>query len=729
VTDCWDTISTTERFPERFPPEDSGFGNLEALSHFAMETLLETDIPYYVKDSEYLISLLNNGPFPCTGIEVPRGCAKKDQIIESASDLTELLQTLRFWIVPVVLETCGDFLRFAFDPQNRTVLRERAIEYEITIPFVHRVDTMASSSPILRVKQAISYGYLFVLRFLYEELKCEVEGGIMMAAEADQVGCLEYFHSRGELLTPQLAAEAAKANSLQCLTYIHDFGGVCDFSALTSAVANGSLKCVKFLVQNISPFSTKELNRLLHRASNGGHLAVVEYLWDACSDLRNASSEERVHLPAALRGHLPLLQFARARSFLEFASPPSSAVNIMNNVAIRGHLRCMEWLYSVGQRAGSLVLKFAAGAGHILLVRFLLEHHCPVDPNHHIAEALLRSKHVSFSEAKVLLETGIPWDAMTMAALAEKGDLRGMTYLRERGCPWDEETCGRAAWTGQLECLRFARENGCPWRVEADPQPLLQATITEQAALAPSLDCLKYAVAQGAPLVCGAVHRALEKQSLPTLQYLLSVGCPLDARAFQIAAVVYDPRGTDPLVFLRLLQEHHCPWDVATCRAAAQQRNLEVLRFAHENGCPWDATVCASAALAASLECLQYAHTNGCLWDERTCASAAEAKSYKVLKYARERGCPWDVRTSAAAAGPPLIRVQGRTGVSLAFLKHVREQGCSWDEDTFRRADSREVYEYAVAHGCPGAELSRFHNPAYVEIDPFEEMAYLMDLY
>lgn len=41
-------------------------------------------------------------------------------------------------------------------------------------------------------------------------------------------------------------------------------------------------------------------------------------------------------------------------------------------------------------------------------------------------------------------------------------------------------------------------------------------------------------------------------------------------------------------------------------------------------------------------------------------------------------------------------------------LSYLHENGCPWDEKTGQNAGTRECYEYAVAHGCPGAELSNF---------------------
>jgi len=117
------------------------------LNYFeTMLMLLESDVPFYVKGSAYLKSLLSNGPFPERGLEVPVGCAKADLRVDSASDLTELLLTLRFWMVPEVLETCTSFFRFSFDPFNKISLDECASEFEYSIPLVARIAAVVNAA-------------------------------------------------------------------------------------------------------------------------------------------------------------------------------------------------------------------------------------------------------------------------------------------------------------------------------------------------------------------------------------------------------------------------------------------------------------------------------------------------------------------------------------------------------------------------------------------------------
>ena len=87
---------------------------------------------------------------------------------------------------------------------------------------------------------------------------------------------------------------------------------------------------------------------------------------------------------------------------------------------------------------------------------------------------------------------------------------------------------------------------------------------------------------------------------------------------------------SDPAPLARLLEimarlrdrESGCPWDQATCRAAAKAGHLEVLRWARENGCPCDKRTCANAAQGGHLGVLRWAFDHGCPCNDRTLAIA-----------------------------------------------------------------------------------------------------------
>jgi hypothetical protein len=52
---------------------------------------------------------------------------------------------------------------------------------------------------------------------------------------------------------------------------------------------------------------------------------------------------------------------------------------------------------------------------------------------------------------------------MMCAYAVEGGHLEMLKWAREHHCPWDAGTCYKAAARGHLEVLKWAREHGCPW--------------------------------------------------------------------------------------------------------------------------------------------------------------------------------------------------------------------------------------------------------------------------
>ena len=71
----------------------------------------------------------------------------------------------------------------------------------------------------------------------------------------------------------------------------------------------------------------------------------------------------------------------------------------------------------------------AASGGHLEVLRWAREHHCP-------------------------------WNSETCLFAATFGHLEVLQWAREHHCPWDWETC--AAHADNLEVLRWAIEHGCP---------------------------------------------------------------------------------------------------------------------------------------------------------------------------------------------------------------------------------------------------------------------------
>ncbi len=129
--------------------------------------LLESDIPNFLCCSPYLYELVANEPFPEAGIEIPTGCAKADLSVNSSEDLIELLNTLRFWLVPEVAEKASSMIAFVLEQGNTAAMDEISEEYSRDIPFLKMLFLIAKAHPQESLTLAASLGASTIVLYLY----------------------------------------------------------------------------------------------------------------------------------------------------------------------------------------------------------------------------------------------------------------------------------------------------------------------------------------------------------------------------------------------------------------------------------------------------------------------------------------------------------------------------------------------------------------------------------
>jgi len=100
--------------------------------------------------------------------------------------------------------------------------------------------------------------------------------------------------------------------------------------------------------------------------------------------------------------------------------------------AYSGNLALLRWLREEKKFDwNDRTINAAAGYGHLHIVKYCMEHKCPI---HELA----------------------------CAFAAQYGHLDILKYLHENGAPWNSWTCSFARENNQLECLNYAKQNGCP---------------------------------------------------------------------------------------------------------------------------------------------------------------------------------------------------------------------------------------------------------------------------
>jgi len=160
---------------------------------------------------------------------------------------------------------------------------------------------------------------------------------------------------------------------------------------------------------------------VMWHAAKAGRTDLIELLCLHYADWRSL----HVCSGAAIGGHLPLLQWARAKGCpWNFQTPANAAFN--------GHMHVLQWIHSEGcERSEPWICASAAQNGHLDVLKWLRAN-------------------------------GYPWDEDTCSRAASGGHLSVLQWARANGCPWDRETCDFARTRNHLHVLQWARANGCP---------------------------------------------------------------------------------------------------------------------------------------------------------------------------------------------------------------------------------------------------------------------------
>lgn len=193
------------------------------------------------------------------------------------------------------------------------------------------------------------------------------------------------------------------------------------------------------------------------------------------------------------------------------------------------------------------------------------------------------------------------------ARAARSGDVSRLEELQALNCPCDVRACAEAAMAGEIDTVQWLVENGYP----TDARTM--------DGIANGGDCneLEWALESKVPMETTAhyfaANYASETGDVEVLEWLLSNGCPRNAR----------------------------PYDVAI-----SDENDILLEWLYDNKYPMDARVYAVAAKVGTMEHFQKLLDLGCPWDAQT---LEDVSSWEKYEWAIQKGCPVteDIRKSA----------------------------------------------------------------------------------
>lgn len=294
--------------------------------------------------------------------------------------------------------------------------------------------------------------------------------------------------------------------------------------------------------------------------------------------------------------------------------------------ASQGDLGLLQWVRLVGAPWNGGAYKDAAAAGHLHVLKFLWEHHCPFENEGEGLDAqdgLDVALYVSCVSGQLvasqwLYECGAKADAMITAAAAdaghiallewllsvdaefttaatteacESGELDALRWLHAHGVPWDESAFHAAAANGFTELLRFMHAKGAEWG----------ESIAAAAAKSGHLDTLKYLRDTNASLDT-SIAAAAKNGHMHILRWLLENGVKSHHSR--------RPNSWSSIEGFELLHSHGVPLD-EYCVFAAFYGEMEMLRRLHEHAVPLHPCAVVLATREGHLDVLDWLRAHG----------------------------------------------------------------------------------------------------------------------
>jgi hypothetical protein len=246
---------------------------------------------------------------------------------------------------------------------------------------------------------------------------------------------------------------------------------------------------------------------------------------------------------------------------------------------------------------------------------------------------------------------------------AEKGYLHILKYLRNDGVTFTAETCARAALGNQFETLKWIR---------GDKECSINEHTVTMAVEKGNMEMLKWALGEGCSCPPITTTLAAQKGNLPMLQFLV------DDLGIHIGEGIIDGavRSGD-IPTTQWLLDRGCPLDqTSSCESAANGGHLEMLKWLAGRGGHVTGICAFRAAQNGHLGVLKWLHSqNYYMWSDAW-HGAAMGGHFELLKWLKATGIPWDrhVGTLALKRGEPEI-LKWLVEHEYPFFKDLSQRG------------------------------------------------------
>jgi hypothetical protein len=268
---------------------------------------------------------------------------------------------------------------------------------------------------------------------------------------------------------------------------------------------------------------------------------------------------------------------------------------VLHLAGLHADAKTLRRAFALGMPMKSAVVTGAAESGRLstLQCAHSLEK-CPLPKN--IAAIAARLGDIAM--LAWLLRTGnvlLRGDTMRAALIA--GHIDVLDLLHEVKCEEDAFACDSVA---NAEVAQWLYENKS-MRSKAELK-----RISYSAAEAGKLDVLQWTKQKGVPFTTKTMEHAAgavnhHHHAIPTMQYLLHQGCPIDTDDCYSAAVV---KGSVH-VLEWLTQEHSAVFAEESLQVAAYEGHIDVCAYLRQQGCPWTAAACTAAVSRQKFDMLK----------------------------------------------------------------------------------------------------------------------------
>jgi len=185
-----------------------------------MQTIRPSQVPEYLRNTSFFLGLNVADDDEFT---IPSNHMKRNMNVGTLADMTELLNTIRFWGVDVFPRAMIDFAARQKYTDIKSILK----------PYCADLQVICTACSIL-----------------FEAEGCETR--LEKAMDSGNIDIVQYFHQKGAYFSIRAIALAAGKGALDCLQYAISFRNkeaTYGNGVFPEAVRNGHLDCILYLQQ------------------------------------------------------------------------------------------------------------------------------------------------------------------------------------------------------------------------------------------------------------------------------------------------------------------------------------------------------------------------------------------------------------------------------------------------------------------------------------------------